>query len=37
MISFVYCGNEKRVYVFPSASSKKLADARKDVSSYMGA
>ena len=35
MISFVYCGNEKRVYVFPSG--KKLADARKDVSSYMGA
>ena len=35
MISFIHCGSEKRVYMFPSAN--KLADARKEVASYMGA
>ena len=35
MISFIHCGSEKRVYRFPSGS--KLADARKEVASYMGA
>ena len=27
MISFIHCGSEKRVYMFPSAN--KLADARE--------
>ena len=35
MISFIHCGNEKGVYRFPSGN--KLADARKEVVSYMGA
>ena len=33
MISFINC--EKSVCMFPSG--KKLADARKDIASYMGA
>ena len=28
MISFIHCGSEKRVYMFPSGN--KLADARKE-------
>ena len=35
MISFIHCGSEKRVYMFLSGS--KLADARKEVASYMSA
>ena len=35
MISFIHCGSEKRVYRFPKGN--KLADARKEVASYMGA
>ena len=35
MISSIHCGSEKRVYMFPS--SDKSADARKEVTSYMGA
>ena len=35
MISFIHCGSEKRLYRFPSGN--KLADARKEVASYMGA
>ena len=35
MISFIHCGSEKRVDMFPSSS--KLANARKEVASYMGA
>ena len=35
MISFIHCGSEKRAYMFPSGN--KLADARKEVASYMGA
>ena len=35
MISFIYCGSEKRVYMFRSGN--KLADARKEGASYMGA
>ena len=33
MISFIHC--EKRVYMFPR--SKKLTDARKELTSYMDA
>ena len=29
MISFIHCGSEKRVYMFPSGN--KSANARKDV------
>ena len=35
MISFIRYGSEKTVYKFPSGN--KLADARKEVTSYMGA
>ena len=35
MISYIHYGSEKRVYRFPSGN--KLADARKEVASYMGA
>ena len=35
MISFIHCGNEKRVCMFPSGN--KLADASKELASYMGA
>ena len=35
MISFIHCGSEKRVYIFPSGN--KSANARKEVASYMGA
>ena len=35
IISFIHCGSEKRVYIFPSGN--KSADARKEVASYMGA
>ena len=35
MISFIYCGSENRAYRFPSGSN--LADARKELASYMGA
>ena len=35
MNSFMHCGNEKRVYMFSSAN--KLADARKELTSYMNA
>ena len=35
MISFIHCGNENRVYMFPGGN--KLADARKELASYMGA
>ena len=35
MTSFIHCGSEKRVHMFPSAN--KSADARKEVASYMGA
>ena len=35
MISFIHCGSEKRVYRFPSGN--EVADARKEVDSYMGA
>ena len=35
MINVIHCGSEKRVYRFPSGN--KLADARKEVASYMGA
>ena len=35
MISFIQRGSEKNVYRFPSGN--KLADARKEVASYMGA
>ena len=34
MISFIHCESEKRVHMFPSGS--KLADARKEVASYLG-
>ena len=34
MISFLHFGSEKRVYAFPSGS--KLADARKEMATYMG-
>ena len=33
MMSFIHCENEKRVYMFPS---EKVADARKELASYMG-
>ena len=36
MISFIHCGNEKRVYRFPKQSGNKLADTKKEVASYMG-
>ena len=32
MISFIHCGNEKRVYIFPSGNM--LADAGKELSSH---
>ena len=35
MISLIHCGNEKKVYMFPSG--KKLADAREEFATYMGA
>ena len=35
MISLIHCGYEKKGYMFPSG--KKLADARKEFASYMGA
>ena len=35
MINFIYRGSEKRVCRFPSGN--KLADARKEVASYMDA
>ena len=35
MISFIPCGSEKRVYMFPSGN--KFADAKKEVASYTGA
>ena len=35
VLSTVDCGNEKRVYMFPSGN--KLADARKELASNMGA
>ena len=35
MISFTHCGSEKSVYMFPNGN--KLADARKEMASYMGA
>ena len=35
MISFIHCGNEKQVYMFPSGN--KLADTRKELASNMGA
>ena len=35
MISFIHCGSEKRVYLFPG--DNKLADARKELGRYMGA
>ena len=35
MISFIHCGSEKSFYRFPSGN--KLADARKNVASYIGA
>ena len=35
MNSFIHCVSEKRVYSFLSGS--KLADARKEKASYMGA
>ena len=35
MISFIHCGSEKRVYIFPSGNT--LADPGKEVASYMGA
>ena len=35
MISFIRCGSEKRVYMFPSGN--KPADASKEVVRYMGA
>ena len=34
-ISFIHCGDEKMVYMFPSGN--KLADARKQLASYMDA
>ena len=34
MISFIHCGSEKGVHKFPSGN--KLADARKEMASYMG-
>ena len=34
-ISFIHCGSEKRVYMFPI--TKKSADAKKEVACYMGA
>ena len=33
MISFIHCGSEKRVYMFPSGN--KLADARKEVAIWV--
>ena len=33
MTSFIHCGSEKKVYMFPSYN--KLADTRKEVASYM--
>ena len=33
MISFIHCGIEKRVYMFPS--DNKSADARKEVAGYI--
>ena len=36
MISFIHCVSEKKVYKFPK-SGNKLADARKEVASYMAA
>ena len=35
MISFNHYGSDNRVYMFPSGN--KSADARKEVTSYMGA
>ena len=34
MISFIPCGSEKRIYMFPSGH--KLSDARKEVADFMG-
>ena len=35
MISYIHYGSEKRVYRF--SNGNKLADARKEMASYMGA
>ena len=35
MISFIHCGSEKSVYIFPNGN--KLADAGNGVASYMDA